>query len=53
MRDGTEEWKRICAQAAHEQDPEKLMTLTRRIIELLEQRIRDARERTETQDLKA
>ena len=51
-RDGMEEWQTICEQAAHEQDPEKLMTLTRRIIELLDQRMRDARESDETLDLK-
>jgi hypothetical protein len=52
MPDGTEEWTRICEQAAKEQDPEKLMILTQRIIELLDQRIRDARENGETLDLK-
>jgi len=52
MRDGMEEWKMICEQAVNEQDPEKLMTLTRRIIELLDQRIRAARERDETLDRK-
>lgn len=52
MPDGTEEWKRICEQAAKEQDPEKLMMLTRRIIELLDQRIRDAGESGETLDLR-
>ena len=47
-----EEWKTICEQVANEQDPEKLMTLARRIIELLDQRMRDARESDETLDLK-
>ncbi len=50
MQDTKEEWKRLCEQAANEQDPEKLMILTQRIIELLDQRIREARERGEPQD---
>jgi hypothetical protein len=45
MRDGTEEWKIICEQAAQEQDPEKLMKLTQRITELLDERIEKARRR--------
>jgi DnaJ-domain-containing protein 1 len=52
MPDNTEEWKRMCAQAANEQDPEKLVILTQRIIELLDQRIREARDSSEPQDLK-
>ena len=43
MEDRTEEWKRICEQAAREQDPERLLMLSRRIAELLDQRVLDAR----------
>ncbi len=39
MRDDSEEWKRVCEQAAKEQDPEKLIKLTRRITELLDKRV--------------
>jgi len=53
MQDAKEEWKRLCEQAANEQDPEKLMLLTQRIIELLDQRVRVARERGEPQDSEA
>jgi hypothetical protein len=35
MREHTEEWKELCRQAAAEQDPQKLLELTRRINELL------------------
>jgi hypothetical protein len=47
MRDNTE-WKKVCEQASQEQDPEKLMELTNRIIQLLDQRLVDARRRKET-----
>jgi hypothetical protein len=47
MRDHAE-WKKICEQAAHEQDPEKLIALTRRIIELLDQGVADAQHHKET-----
>jgi hypothetical protein len=43
MQGDSEEWKRLCEQAAKEQDPEKLITLTRRITELLDQRLHTAR----------
>jgi hypothetical protein len=35
MKEKTEEWKQLCAQAAVEQDPKKLLELTRQINELL------------------
>jgi hypothetical protein len=35
MREHSEEWKELCRQAAVEQDPRKLLELTRRINELL------------------
>jgi hypothetical protein len=37
-QDSKEEWMRLCEQAAVEQDPEKLMTLTREICRLLDER---------------
>jgi hypothetical protein len=36
VREHTEEWKQFCQQAAVEQDPKKLLELTRRINELLD-----------------
>ena len=47
MRDNAE-WKKICERAAQEQDPEKLLELTKRIIELLDQGLTEARRRRET-----
>lgn len=44
-----EEWLRLCAMAAKEQDPEKLYDLVRRINELLEERERGLKK--QTQDL--
>jgi hypothetical protein len=44
MRDDSEDWKTICEQAAVEQDPEKLIKLTRRITELLDGRNVEARD---------
>jgi hypothetical protein len=35
MKENEELWRRLCAQAAVEQDPQKLLELTRRINELL------------------
>jgi hypothetical protein len=35
LRERTEEWKELCRQATVEQDPQKLLELTRRINELL------------------
>lgn len=35
---GKEKWLRLCEQAAVEQDPEKLLILTREICRLLEER---------------
>ena len=35
MQEKTERWKELCAQAAVEQDPKKLLELTRQINELL------------------
>jgi len=47
MRDATgERWKRLCQQAAVEQDPEKLLELTQEISRLLDekqQRLKNAR----------
>ena len=40
MRENTERWMELCAQAAVEQDPQKLMALVTEIIELLEQKER-------------
>lgn len=31
-------WKQLCEQAANEQDPKKLLELTREVIRLLEER---------------
>lgn len=39
MRDDSEEWKRVCEQAAKEQDPETLIKLTQRTTELLDRRV--------------
>jgi hypothetical protein len=36
LREHTEEWKQLCQQAAVEQDPKKLLELTKRINELLD-----------------
>jgi hypothetical protein len=36
MQDKTERWMELCAQAAREQDPTKLMALVEEITELLE-----------------
>jgi hypothetical protein len=38
MREHTERWKQLCEQAATEQDPKKLMELTKEIIQLLEEK---------------
>jgi hypothetical protein len=35
MRENDERWKDLCQQAANEQDPQKLLELTRQINELL------------------
>ena len=35
MRENTERWKELCAQAAVEQDPQRLLELTREINDLL------------------
>jgi hypothetical protein len=35
MREHEEEWKELCRQASMEQDPQKLLELTKRINELL------------------
>jgi hypothetical protein len=35
MQDKTERWKELCAQAATEQNPQKLLELTREINDLL------------------
>jgi hypothetical protein len=35
MQEKTERWKELCAQAAVEQDPERLLELTREINDLL------------------
>jgi hypothetical protein len=36
MQEKTERWMELCAQAATEQDPDKLMVLIKEITELLE-----------------
>jgi len=36
MRENKEKWMELCAQAANEQDSQKLMALIREITELLE-----------------
>lgn len=38
MRENEELWKKLCAQAAVEQDPKKLMELTREITRLLREK---------------
>ncbi len=38
MDDHMEEWTRLCQQAAVEQDPDRLMKLVARIVELLDER---------------
>jgi hypothetical protein len=40
MQDKKERWLELCAQAAVEQDPEKLMALVQEINDLLEQKER-------------
>jgi hypothetical protein len=40
MRENTERWLQLCAQAAVEQDPKKLLDLVSEINELLEQKER-------------
>ena len=40
MNEQTERWMQLCAQAAVEQDPKKLMELVKEINELLEQKER-------------
>jgi hypothetical protein len=46
MRENTERWKELCAQAAVEQDPQRLLELTREINDLL----RGKQRRLEHQD---
>lgn len=38
VQDHTEEWAQLCQQAAVEKDPERLMRLVGRIVELLDER---------------
>jgi len=40
MKENTERWMELCAQAAVEQDPQKLMELVNEILALLEQKER-------------
>lgn len=40
MREHTERWMELCAKAAVEQNPEKLMELVSEILELLEEKER-------------
>ena len=40
MKENTERWMQLCAQAAVEQDPEKLMALVNEINDLLEKKER-------------
>jgi hypothetical protein len=35
MKEHSEEWKQLCAQASVEQDPQKLLELTKKINDLL------------------
>jgi hypothetical protein len=35
MKEHTEEWRNLCEQAAVEQDPQKLLALTKKINDLL------------------
>jgi hypothetical protein len=46
MRENAERWKELCAQAAVEQDPQRLLELTREINDLL----RGKQRRLEHQD---
>jgi hypothetical protein len=43
-----EEWLRLCALAANEQDPEKLYTLVQQINQLLEEREKKLKSRQQT-----
>ncbi|HST11134.1 MAG TPA: hypothetical protein VLL05_12220 [Terriglobales bacterium] len=36
MKDPDDEWQALCAQASAEQDPDKLLELTRRIVQALD-----------------
>jgi hypothetical protein len=47
MRENDEHWKLLCQQAANEQDPQKLLDLTRQINELLLHK-RDPRNQADT-----
>jgi hypothetical protein len=40
MRQNTERWMQLCAQAAIEQDPDKLLALVQEINDLLEEKER-------------
>jgi hypothetical protein len=40
-----EEWMKLCEQAAGEQDPEKLMDLTREICRLLDEKEKELKQR--------
>jgi hypothetical protein len=53
MQEHQEEWKELCRQAAVEQDPRKLLELTKRINELLvgkQRRLEHTPEPTETKN---
>jgi len=38
LQEAIEEWRELCRQAAVEQDPQKLMELSLRIVEMLEKK---------------
>jgi hypothetical protein len=44
------EWQKLCAQAATEQDPEKLLELVKRINVLLEEKEKRLLQQSKTQD---
>jgi hypothetical protein len=52
MREHTEKWLELCAQAANEQDSEKLMALIRQIAALLDTKQEPLTE-TDSQGLKS
>jgi len=52
MRENEERWKQLCAQAAQEQDPEKLVKLITEINRLLEAKRKRLSETSDAQDLK-
>lgn len=51
MQDNTEEWLELCRQASVEQDGDRLVQLTTRITELLDQKRRRLNQRVEDRPL--